>query len=451
MRDAQRLSIGLGCILAFGACSNAPATTPNPITTPPPVGTAGTGATPGGTAGKPAAGSGAAGSTTTTGAAGSTAAGSPAVAGSPGTAGGGAVAGAAPGAAGSGAAGTPGAAGGGAPSAGYRTCEGKTSLEGECKAVIPGVYAVKTDVDVWWRDELNNPTIYDPGRGKITVFFREEIQGLCQDGTDGTATVQACGDILPPILAQANCGVLQIVFPDAMWDQPMMPKFKAPANSGFAAGGVWNTVKSIGLVGIELMTPDSPWPTYMESTKFACPSGTGEKCFPDHDGDGNPGITVVLKQDGTPGPQPYDCITPWEYMTAPLSALGALDKGAGATDTYIGLRTKIGGSATLAAGCGLTPANAEADGFESRLINCKLKNGMRCDDAGANFVDQNLPNYHVLAAGAVPPAEWKHVLPEADAKLDRTPSVGPRSSVVRLGDIGTAATCAQIRGTTFPQ
>jgi hypothetical protein len=147
----------------------------------------------------------------------------------------------------------------------------------------------------------------------------------------------------------------------------------------------------------------------------------------------------------------YDCIQPWEYMTAPLSTLGALDKAAGATETYIGLRTKLGGSATLAAGCGLTPAAAEADGFESRLIDCKLKNGTKCASMDANFVDQNLPNYHVLAANAVPPAEWKHPRAEADAKLDRTPSAGPRSSVVRIGDIGSAATCAQIRTTTFPQ
>jgi hypothetical protein len=166
-----------------------------------------------------------------------------------------------------------------------------------------------------------------------------------------------------------------------------------------------------------------------------------------------PGITVKLQQDGTPMNLPYACgqaNTPWKYVTAPISALGALDPNGGAVDTYIGLRTRIGGSGKIGADCKSGTGAAMADGFESRLYGCKLKNGMDCKNADATFVDQNLPNYHVLAAGAVPPAEWKHVRADADAKLDRTPSKGPQSSVVRVADLGGTVTCAQIRATQFP-
>jgi hypothetical protein len=189
----------------------------------------------------------------------------------------------------------------------------------------------------------------------------------------------------------------------------------------------------------------------MQSTTFTCPGGTGEKCYPDHDADGHPGITVKLKQDGVVPKQLYDCIAPWEYMTAPLSTLGALDKGAGADETYIGLRTKIGGSGKIAAGCMSGGGSADADGFDTRLFGCKLKSsGMPCDDTGAAFVDLNLPNFHVLQATQVPPPEWKHPRAEADAVLNRAPSAGPKSSVVRLGDLGANVTCAQVRSTMYP-
>jgi hypothetical protein len=336
------------------------------------------------------------------------------------------------------------------PSAGYRVCSGKTSVAGECKAAVPGVYAVKTELDVWWRDEVSSPTIYDPGRGKIVVYSREEIDDLCEDGSNGTATVQVCGVVMPTVLADANCGALQVVFPDKLWDGPAMPSFMTSAMSGFAAGEMWTTSKVFSLLGIELVAADSAWPAYTEVTTFSCPAGKGAQCFPDHDGDSSPGITVTMKLDGSPGQQAYSCIAPWEYMTYPLSALGALDKSAGASDLFIGLRARIGSSATFASSCTLTPANAAADRWESRLIDCKLKNGTKCASGEANFADQTLPRYYLLAAGAVPPAEWKHPRSEADAALSRASSAGPISSVVRLGDNDASANCARIRSTTFP-
>jgi len=454
MRVVHKLWIGLGSLLSVGACSNAA----------PPVAGTGTPAvmTPGGTAGKPATGT--AGGTVTSTTAGnaalagaSAAAGkagaTAATAGSPGAAAGGTSAGVAGGAPVAG--GTAPATAGSGPAtatAGYRECPGKMSLEGECKASGPGVYAMRVDIDVWWRDENNSPTIYDPGRGTISVFFRTEVSNLCQDGSDGSAVVKACGDIIPPLLADANCGVIQIVFPDEMWDAPNMPLFKTTGTTtGFNVNDTLTVVKVAGLVGIDLPSSDAPWPTFMQSTTFACPGGTGEKCYPDHDGDGHPGITVKLKQDGAVPKQLYECaIAPWEYMTAPLSALGALDKGAGADETYIGLRTKIGGSGKIAAGCMSGAGSSDADGFESRLYGCKLKSGGPCDDTGALFVDTNLPQFHVLQATQVPPAEWKHVRPEVDSLLNRTPSQGPKSSVVRMGDLGANVTCDQVRKAMYP-
>jgi hypothetical protein len=324
--------------------------------------------------------------------------------------------------------------------------------DGACKATAAGIYAMKTEVDVWWRDENNTPTLYDPGRGKIVIYFKGDISDICQDGSGGKGLIQACGDTVPPIMVDATCGVIQIVFPDMMWDQPTIPKFMTTGStSGFMVGDTLTVAKAAGLVGIDLTDVNAPWPTFDQTTTFKCTGGMTDKaCFPDHDNDGHPGITVKLQQDGTPMNLPYTCLSAWKYVTAPISTFGATDPNGGAVDTYIGLRTRIGGSGKIGADCKSGTGPAMADGFESRLYGCKLKNGMDCKNADANFVDKNLPNYHVLAAGAVPPAEWKHPRADADAKLDRTPSKGPQSSVVRVADLGATVTCAQIRATQYP-
>jgi hypothetical protein len=329
-------------------------------------------------------------------------------------------------------------------------------LSGECKDDRPGVYAIKTTIDVWWRDENNSTPLFDPGRGKITVFSKAEVNDLCEDGSDGTATIQACGDIVPPILVSANCGVVQIVFPDEMWDAPTMPKFTGRASTnGFAPTDTLTIQQTLNTFGITLMTPDATWPTYMETTTFSCAAGTGGQCFPDTDNDGKPGITVKLKQDGMPfassAAEPYGCDffgSGWAYSTAPVSVLGGLDKASGAVETYIGLRTKIGGAATPTTQCGSGTGDATVESFESRLFGCKKKSA-DCKPADEEFVDQNLPNYHVLQKGTAPSDTWKTEAAKVSTSLDQTGSVGPRSSMVRLGDVGTTFSCAQVREATF--
>src|SRR6185312_14706855 len=161
MRYAQTSFVGFGCLLSLlGACSNSGDS--NGGTGAPQAGTSatgGSGTTPpkAGTGGNPSAGG--AGAKAGSGASGS------------GTSSGGA--GAPGGTAGSGAAGGGAGSTGASDGSGFAMC-GKPAEEGTCKDKAPGVYALKTEVDVWWRDENNSPTLYDPGRGKITVYFRGE-------------------------------------------------------------------------------------------------------------------------------------------------------------------------------------------------------------------------------------------------------------------------------------
>ena len=332
---------------------------------------------------------------------------------------------------------------------------GKPAQEGMCKDKAPGVYALKTEVDVWWRDENNSPTLYDPGRGKITVYFKGELSNVCEDGSGGMAKMKPCGTRLPPLYAEANCGIIQIVFPDALWDAPMIPTYNTTGStSGFNPGDILTVDQTPGLLGIELPSIDAPFPPYTETTMVTCPTGTGEQCFPDQDGDGKPGITVEIQQAGTPPMAPYACageaiLGPWHYIAAPFSVEAGLT-GDGAKNVYIGLRTRLGGSGAIGADCMSGAGAASATGFESRSFDCVTKSDTACTPAQAEFVDKNNPNYNVLQVGEMPPADWMHPSAAANMALDRSASKGPQSAVVRLGDLGQDFTCEQVRAAAYP-
>jgi hypothetical protein len=446
MRHAPSF-VKIGCLISLiGACSNTGTgmnNTSQAGTPAPGTGTGGAGTTgmqSGGTAGRttaPSAGTGARPAPSAGGTGGSTT--------QPAGGSGGPTAGSSTGAAGEAAPGTGGD---------FAMC-GKPAKEGMCKAKAPGVYALKTEVDVWWRDENNSPTLYDPGRGKITVWFLGELSDICEDGSGGKALMKSCGTRLPPLYTEATCGIIQIVFPDALWDQPNIPKFMTTGStSGFNPGDTLTVDPTAGLVGIELASVDAPFPPYTETTTFTCPSGAGEQCFPDQDGDGKPGVTVEIQQTGTPPAAPYPCagealLGPWKYGAAPFSVEAGLT-GDGAKNVYIGLRTRLGGSGAIGADCMSGAGAATAMGFESRSFNCLTKDGAECTPAQSEFVDKNNPNYHVLQVGEMPPADWVHPTPAADAALDHTASKGPQSAVVRLGDLGQDFTCEQVRAAAFP-
>jgi hypothetical protein len=325
-----------------------------------------------------------------------------------------------------------------------------------CKPTISGIYALKTEVDVWFKDVVNSPELFDPGRGKITIYLKGELSGICDDGTGGKGVVRSCGTRLPPIYSDAAHGVVQIQFPDELWEKPGVPAFNTTGHAtGFNPGDMLVLDKGIGLVGIDLAMPDATWPTPAQTATFMCTGGkTKADCFPDMDGDMNPGVTVTFLQTGTPPDPGYTTTGGWKYVPAPTQISDALGGGmVGASEAYIGLRTKLGGAGALSADCKSGAGNADVDDFESRVWDCKMKAGAKCTVDGAQFLDKITPTFHVLKAGGVPPAEWKYPglrAAEVDPKLNRMPSVGPKTSVVRLGDIGSTVSCADVRGAAYP-
>lgn len=340
-------------------------------------------------------------------------------------------------------------------------CGGGTPLEGACKETAEGVYAIKTEIDVWWQDDVDPPLV-DPGRGKIEVYLMGELTDVCEDGSGGTGVMKGCGTVLPPFVTYVNCDAYQIEFPDELWDSPSMPTFTTTGSTtGFNPGDTLTLAEASGLVGIDLTDESGTWPTPADTGSIPCAAGTGEACFPDHDGDGNPGITVRLANLGT-NFSTNSCglftTDPVVYRGAPLDALGALDDNSVRAETlFIGVRTRLGGAGEIGADCMSGSGPATATSLDSRVWDCVRTDDQPCAPAQSQFVDESAPTYNILDAGEMPPSnvmaspcECSGGCAGAACPLDQTPSPGTRSALVRLGDLGGSFSCADVRNATYP-
>jgi hypothetical protein len=347
----------------------------------------------------------------------------------------------------------------------------------QCQDKIEGVYAVKIEMDVWWQDEVNGTNeLTDPGRGKINLYFKNEITDVNQVTGVGTSHMRVCGLEMPPQVSSASCAAVQMQFPDALWDSSNVPVLQSTSSiTGFEPGDLLTVTKTLGFLGLSLNN-GAAFPGSDDTVLLACPEGTGTlwgngqnpslpdaPCFPDQDGDGNPGITATFKSDMTQiqgpgygcGVAPLDLSYKFTFNGAPLGLLSVLPgPTTGARAGWIGLETEAGSTSTINSDCasGVGTASTGA-GLPMRLLHCTQNGGSPCTHADSAFVDKNVSNYHVLLSGEAPPADWKFGSPLNDTKsglLDRSMSKGPRSSVVRLGDVGTTFTCSQVRAASFP-
>lgn len=353
----------------------------------------------------------------------------------------------------------PATGGTGAPGA---TCKGTGApLMNMCRKDADGIFALKTELDVWYFDEVNDGVLFDPGRGKLNIYFRGELSGTCDDGTGGMSKMQLCGITVPAIYADGSAGVAQITFPDKLFDEEKIAPFMTTHTlTGNDPSVMLTIAKAAGLVGISLPSVDSPWPTPATTGTFMCTEGMGAKCFPDTDGDGKPGVSVEMLVDPMKTPPspgyPQTGGMPWKYAPAPLSIGGALDTTMGAKKVYVGLRSRLGGGGLFGADCKTGSGPVEVDGVENRVTGCGRVDGTDCTPAEARFVNEITPAFNPLKKGETPPLDkWifkRATLPDPtlNAKRDVSPSKGSLSYVVRLGNIGEKFTCGDVRNAAYP-
>jgi hypothetical protein len=335
-----------------------------------------------------------------------------------------------------------------------------------CADQANGVFAIKTEIDVWWQDDAEIPLV-DPGRGKIVIYLRGVLTDVCPDGSGGKGEMTACGTELPPFVSYVNCDAYQITFPDALWDLPSMPKFYTTGSTtGFTPGSLLTIAEATGLIGVDMTDPMGAWPA--SANGLVCDAGMGGDCFPDDDDDGKKGVSIVMGRIG-------ETMEGWTtgcgiigneavvFRGAPLSSgLEGLCNApeeptcVRANNLEIGVRSRIGGAGEIADDCMSGVGDSTAQFVDSRVWGCTLNNGMECMPAEAEFVDSSAPNYNIIAKGATPPTtvlrsscECPNGCGGEQCPLDQTPSKGPRSSLVRLGNADQTFTCADVRAAPF--
>jgi hypothetical protein len=241
----------------------------------------------------------------------------------------------------------------------------------------------------------------------------------------------------------SNGGVIQLVIAHATWEQPSIPEYTALARSTNSDPTQFEIDPVTAMLGLELPSMDAPWPSYTDTPFLSCGGDCkGADCFPDQDEDGERGITLDLVLNDPPPPAASWRRGDWSYTPFPTGAsLPYL--GIGATRLFTGLRARFGGAYPVGADCNGDTGAAESGDVALRVLDCTMFDGARCTPYEATVADRNMPVFHALRAGEVPPNAWKD--PQADRELDRSASTGARNTVVRLGDVGAALGCADVR------
>jgi hypothetical protein len=312
-----------------------------------------------------------------------------------------------------------------------------TTYAGTCSKALAGSYALQVDLDVYMQDDAAAAE-HDPGRGRASLLLRADVS----DTSD--VELRLCGLTLPERYVYATSGVTQLSLQDDAWDQPSMPVWSSriqPASDGQLELDAFPV-----LLGIALTEPGASWPSYERTLELECGMGKlGSACFPDHDGDGEPGLSLRTQSEGAVEDAPYPACDHWHYAAPsaePEPWLSGL--GAEASRVFVGLRTAVQLFPRFDETCTHGSGDVQAADIVTRVLDCELADGQRCSARQATVLDARAPSFHVLAEGEVPPETFRDSREFVDEALDRSPSAGGKLTLQRLPD-SAPETCVPVR------
>jgi hypothetical protein len=227
----------------------------------------------------------------------------------------------------------------------------------DCSDRTSATVATLIEINVTWDGSIGVVA----GSGTIRSWI---LSQLTFNGTDVTADVRACGNIVPALTLTALAGGGQLLpeFPDATWDAPSMPVFSATgATSGFTVGSTVTMDASTTLLGLTMNDPlNDPWP-----------ADDLDIVSVDHDGDGKPGITAIPRSD-----DPYVLPPPGLFSNAEIDAL------------YLATRVTMSLSGTRDT-CSTATGVAIVQHLDTHVVGCHIKGGSDCSASQTDFVDDN--------------------------------------------------------------
>jgi hypothetical protein len=335
-----------------------------------------------------------------------------------------------------------------------RACEKPMGGGETCDPI--GTFGMRISVDAAWGGRSGGLwDLTDDGRGAIEVFVMAKVEGVDATTRRIQSTGRVCGVKLPPFYSTTLCELYQPNFPVEIWESPKLPGLTLTGRYDCAANGcVLSIDAQTYLLGFSLRNPEAPWPGPGTLDELMCPQGRGMSCYPDHDSDGKPGVTVKLTTSGMTNEMCRQAR--YNYRAAPLSgSVAAIFNGVKRTDRMeLGIRTKLGGSSRFMNNCDRGAGSALAEYVNSRAAGCVVQPGTvawpdtrpagqneACDSAEVDFVDENLPEYQLLTAGQTPNSALE--------LKDKKPSKGPEVSIVRLGTLADDIGCAAVRDAKY--
>jgi hypothetical protein len=323
---------------------------------------------------------------------------------------------------------------------------------------LSGLYALRFSTDMAWGGRSGGLwDLTDDGRGRLSVDMLVTIESVDDATLELRAAGRPCNAALPPFYSSTLCESYAPVFPLSIWESSSMPELELSGRAQCLEPGCVTSIDALTvLLGVELENPEAPWPTAQQTSRLECASGEGFECFPDHDDDDKPGLSIELVTEGEVPSPTNTCRNGYERKGAPLSnSIAAIFDGVRRADRMqIGVRVKFGAAFTLDENCEKATGSGITEFVNSRSPGCMVEPGTAnyggqpagpnvvCTASERQFVDTNLPIYTVLDVGESPHDD----LDLADA----SPSTGTQVSLVRLADLGGDVTCEQVRAAAHP-
>jgi hypothetical protein len=255
---------------------------------------------------------------------------------------------------------------------------------------LDGRYAVRVAFDVSWvgTEFFSVVPIVMNGDGELSFVVLMELQTKSPGQLD--ARFRTCAAVVPEFVATISGEHYQARFDSAVWDAPTMPVFTSTLKTScLEAGCTLKGDPTYALIGSALSPASATWPATAAAGSW-----------PDHDGDGNPGVAAYMlgPSDG-------------QYAYPPVDIFSSRR----ARDLMLGLRVVLGIDGVLDS-CDEAHGATPQGSIHSRAVGCESgTRPTRCTASELSFLNDNLPAWTVRKGQF----HSKRVSAEADCKEAR--------------------------------
>jgi len=234
---------------------------------------------------------------------------------------------------------------------------------------LSGRYAVMVEFDVAWvgTQFAGILPVISAGEGKLSFAV---IGEFIETGNSVGFEFRNCQASVPEFISTLPQERYQVRFSDAVWDSPNMPNFRGQLATCREPGCALRSTPIHALIGSALSDPAADWPT----------SATAGK-WPDHDGDGRPGVNAFMLGPSTGGNTAYP---PLDLLA--FRRVQKLDLGMRVSLTLNGRRES----------CDTIAGVIEDGAIDTRGLDCiATSRPMACQPSELQFLDDNLPAWTV--------------------------------------------------------